>query len=101
MSSVLAIHPARPDAVDGRRRTQMSVMTHMSSRRRADEVQFWVVYLVTFPVFLLSSLVGRLLPGRLLPGRRLGRLGCVGGRSSVIQEAKASAQTCGSFSLMG
>ena len=96
MSSVLAIHPARPDAIEGRRRSQMSAMTHMSSRRRADEVQFWVVYLVTFPVFLLSSLVGRL-----LPSRRPSRLGCFGGRSSVIQEAKASAQTCGSFSLMG
>ena len=92
MSSVLAIHPARPQAVD-LRSIEMSVLTHIPSRRRADEAQFWVVYLLTFPVFLLSSFLGRLLPGR--------RSGRFGGRLSLIQEAKASAQTCGSFSLMG
>lgn len=91
MSSILAIDPAHPNAVQ-LGRTQMSVLTPVPSRRRADEVQFWAVYLLTLPVFLVSSLVGRLLRGR--PGS-------TGERLSVIKEAKASAQTCGSFSLMG
>lgn len=95
MSSVLAILPADPRAID-LRRTQMSVLTRLPARRRADEVQFWGVYLLTFPVFIVSSLVGRL-----LAARRPSLPGSFGERSSVIQEAKASAQTCGSFSLMG
>ena len=92
MSSSLAIQPA---AVD-RRSIPLPGLPRIASRRRADEVQFWVVYLLTFPVFLLSSSVRRVLPG-LRPARS--------GRSaeafSVIREAKASARTCGSFSLMG
>ena len=96
MSSVLAIQPAHPRPVNVLRRTPMPVLTHAPSRRRADEIQFRVVYLLTFPVFLLSSLAGRL-----VPGRGLARAGRTGESLSVIQEAKASAQTCGSFSLMG
>ena len=91
MSSLVALDHARPHAIH-LGRTQMSVLTPVPSRRRADEVQFWVVYLLTFPVFILSSLVGRRLRGRPVG---------FGERPSVIQEAKASAQTCGSFSLMG
>ena len=93
MSSVLAIQPVLPQPLDDPRRTPMPVLAFLPSRRRADEVQFRVVYLLTFPVVLVSSLVGRLVSGR-RPGH--------GGESlSVLREAQASAQTCGSFSLMG
>lgn len=96
MSSVLAIRPSNPRATNDSRRFSMAVLAHTPSRRRADEVQFVVVYLLTLPVFLISSIVGRLLSGRRPAGPR-----GFGESLSVIQEAKASAQTCGSFSLMG
>ena len=96
MSSVFALRPPHPLAPDALRRTEMPVLTQIPSRRRSDEIQFLVVYLLTFPVFLVSSLARRL-----LSGRRPARSGIAGESLSVIREAKASAQTCGSFSLMG
>lgn len=74
----------------------MAVLAHTSPRRRADKVQFVVVYLLTLPVFLVSSIMGRLVSGR-RPADPHG----FGESLSIVQEAKASAQTCGSFSLMG
>ena len=96
MSSVLAIRPTHPRATNDSRRISMTVLAHTSSRRRADEVQFFVVYVLTLPVFLVSSIAGRLLSGR----RQAAPRG-FGESLSIVQEAKASAQTCGSFSLMG
>lgn len=95
MSFVLAIQPADPHAID-LGSTKMTVLTQTHSRRRADEIQFSVVSVLTFPVFLLSALARRL-----LPGRGPVRSGLAGESLSIVQEAKASAQTCGSFSLMG
>lgn len=74
----------------------MTILAHTSSRRRADEIQVSAVYLLTLPVFLVSSIAGRLLSG----GRQAGLRG-FGESLSIVQEAKASARTCGSFSLMG
>ena len=72
----------------------MSVLTTSPShpRRRADEVQYRLVYYATFPVFVLTALACRV-----LPRERRGRTD----RGSVVGEARTAARTCGSFALMG
>lgn len=79
----------------------MMVSARIQPRRRADALQFQLIYLATLPAFLVGTLVARLVPPRLLPARRpAGRPG-TSSRLSVFGEAKAAARTCGSFALMG
>ena len=62
-------------------------------RRRSDELHFRIVYLLVLPVLMLITLVRRVLTGS-ASGSQLAR-------PSILREAKAAAQTCGSLSLMG
>ena len=71
----------------------MRVQTTTGTRRRADEIQFRLIYLTTLPAFLLRELVVRLLPTQ----QRVR----AGAGQSVFGGAKAAARTCGSFALMG
>ena len=68
----------------------MMIAPRPVERRRGDAVQFQLVYLATLPVFLLGALMARLWPAR----RRARAL-------SIVGQARAAAQTCGSFALMG
>ena len=74
----------------------MSILTKASPRRRADEIHFRIIYLSTLPVFLVANLISRL-----VPGLRHVRSGDRSMRPSLLGEAKASAQLCGSYALMG
>jgi CelD/BcsL family acetyltransferase involved in cellulose biosynthesis len=72
--------------------TTMNIATATGARRRADEVQFRLIYLSTLPAFLLGAAVSRVLRARdRRPGSGL----------TIVGEAKAAASTCGSFALMG
>lgn len=63
-------------------------------RRRSDEVHYRLICLATFPFFLLAASAMRLVPARRPAAGAAPRL-------SVFREARAAAQTCGSFALMG
>jgi hypothetical protein len=87
---------ATPFSTIVREDTGMSHLPKPDSRRRADEVQFRLVYLFTLPVFVLAAFVARL-----RPARWKSRNAEAGSRSSIFGEARAAARTCGSFALMG
>ena len=61
--------------------------------RRSDQLHFRIVYVLVLPVLMLSTLVRRVLTGS--------ASGTQFARPSILREAKAAAQTCGSLSLMG
>lgn len=63
---------------------------------RADALHFRTVYLLALPVMTLISLVRRA-----LPGHGPDPTGEQPARPSILGEARAAAQTCGSLSLMG
>lgn len=95
MSVALALpHVHHRPADDFRDRPPARTRPGPHPRRRADEVHFRIVYSLTFPVFMLTSLARRLRPGG-SPDR------AGPARPSVFREARAAAQTCGSLSLMG
>jgi hypothetical protein len=63
---------------------------------RADALHFRIVYLLALPVMTVISLVRRV-----LPGHGPDSAGEHPARLSILGEARAAAQTCGSLSLMG
>ena len=71
----------------------MAVLTKTTtSRWQTDQAQVRLIYIATFPVFLLARAILRLIPGR----RRGSR-----GPGSILGEASAAARTCASLSLLG
>lgn len=97
MSAAVALRFAPPRPGDDlRNRPPMRARTGAHRRRGADEVQFRIVVLLTFPVFMLTALARHI-----RPGRKPDRTGSPLPRLSVLGEARAAARTCGSLSLMG
>ena len=97
MSAAVALPYAPPgpsDDLGGR--PPMRTRTRAYPRRGADAVHYRTVYLLTFPIFMLTSLARHIRPGK-TPDRTAPRLP----RLSVLGEARAAARTCGSLSLMG
>ncbi len=82
---------------DGGRATAMLTTSVVPSRvRREEAIEFRLILLVSFAVFLVAVLVARLLPGGWrpnLPGSE--------GQLSVIGEARAAARTFAPFAFMG
>lgn len=74
----------------------MSAYTKVSSRRRTDEVHFRIIYLSTLPAFVVVKLISRI-----STGLRSARPDDRGVRPSVLRDARASAQLCASWALMG
>ena len=70
--------------------------------RRADKIQYRLIYMATLPAFLLVVAVSRLIGlGPVVRGPVVHGTAARGGAQSILGEAKAAAQTCGSLSLMG
>lgn len=67
-----------------------------SRARREEAIEFRLILLASFAIFLVAALVTRVLPGGwrpLLPGSE--------GQLSIIGEAKAAAHTFAPFAFMG
>ena len=70
----------------------MAVLTKTTPRWQSDQAQVRLIYIATFPVFLLATAILRLVPARRRsPPRPI----------SVLREASAAARTCASLSLLG
>ncbi len=67
----------------------------LSRLKKREAVEFRLLFLLTFPVFLAAAVLSRI-----IPGQRRSRAG--GGHTgrSVIAEAKAAANTCIPFAFM-
>ncbi len=91
-ASTAAVQPS-----DGGWATAMLTTSVVPSRvRREEAIEFRLILLVSFAVFLVAVLVARLLPGGWrpnLPGSE--------GQLSVIGEARAAARTFAPFAFMG
>jgi hypothetical protein len=79
----------------------MAVTTHSSRRslskfKRAESLEFRLIYIAAFVVFLIAATVERIVPlRRLLSGAT------AGARKSILEQAKDAANTCAAYSFMG
>ncbi len=75
--------------VDSKRRS-------LSKFKRAESLEFRLIYIAAFVVFLIAATVERIVPlRRLLSG------GAAGARKSILKQAKDAANTCAAYSFMG
>lgn len=58
---------------------------HLMTERRRDERAFYMLFMLTFPLFLMAALVGRLARGGVSGGRNSGM--------SVVAEASTTARS--------
>lgn len=64
--------------------------------RRADALDFRLIYLTAFAVMLVAAMLERLWP-RSLAGREAGHAA----RKSPVAQAREAANTCATYALMG
>jgi hypothetical protein len=70
--------------------------TRSPSSKKSGTIEYRLIFIVTFAVFLVAAAAENLLPHNLMA-----RLSRQGQRKSVIQRAKDSASTCAAYAFMG
>jgi hypothetical protein len=74
---------------DSRRRS-------FSKFKRAESLEFKLIYMAAFAVFLVAATVERIVPlRRLMLGSEAGT------RKSILEQAKDAANTCAAYAFMG